>query len=174
MSPLLRKRFVAFGIDYAILSAYIVVLAGVALVVLRLSGASSGAPDPIMGQLVGFATLTAPFFLYLFFSERGARRATPGKRRMGIRVDAPQQARGRAIFVRNVLKLLPWEVAHTGVHWIWHYTQQGLEPPTWVLVLLVLPQLVGVVYLATIVVDRGSRSAYDRIAGTSLRLDTAR
>lgn len=67
---------------------------------------------------VGLTLLTVlPFFLYLYLTEISGRRATWGKRRAGLVVaddeDRSEPDRG-SVAVRNLLKVLPWQLGHMG------------------------------------------------------------
>ena len=141
------RRLLAFLIDYLIVLAYIAVLLGITLVVFSFFEASPSALDPLRGQVVGFVTLTLPVFLYFYSSENGPHRATIGKRKMGLKVVRRKPGN---VLLRNILKFLPWELAHTGVHWVVYTASLNGETPPWVFVVLIAPQLMGIVYLATI------------------------
>lgn len=157
---LILRRIAAFLVDYLVIIGYALAVLGITLTV------GPPALGPVSGQFVGFATLTLPVFLYFFLTERGPRRATLGKRVMHLRVEAAAEGTRGNILLRNVLKLLPWEVAHAGVHWVRHFGDEA--PPTWVWVLLVAPQLIMLTYLIGMAASGGARAPYDRLAGTSI------
>jgi uncharacterized RDD family membrane protein YckC len=121
--------------------------------------------DPFEGQLIGFFTMTLPTFLYFYLSEKGKKKGTIGKRLMSIRVDYAETG----VLLRNVGKLLPWEIAHSGVHWMYYFDKIGSETlPIWAWVLVVLPQLTVLYYYLTIIVSKGKQAAYDQLAGTKI------
>lgn len=165
---ILAKRLMAFGIDYLIILAYISGLAGLTLALFAISGDDPTAVHPLRGQLVGMVTLTLPVFLYFFLMERGGRKATLGKRAMGIRVESTSGSRG--VFLRNFFKLLPWEIAHTGVHWMFFYAAETGESPAWVYMVLSVPQFIMLVYFLSLIFSRGKAALYDRWAGTCVAL----
>lgn len=169
---LLFRRILAFLIDYLLITGYAMFLLVTALLVVRLTGGEMTAPDPVNGQLIGFFTLTLPVFLYFYLMESGKRRATFGKSKMGLVVRIPQQTgvQGPGIFIRNLLKFLPWEVAHTGVHWIVYYSLMEQYPPVWVYVVLILPQLTILLYFLSMVLSGGDSTLYDRAARTRVIL----
>ena len=72
------------------------------------------------------------------------------------------------VFIRTVLKFIPWEIAHTGVHWIVYYSLQDKNPPLWVLIVLIVPQLIVIAYVISIFATKGKRSIYDKAAGTKV------
>lgn len=156
------KRIAAFFIDYCLIAAYASFLFFVSGYLLGTSAIISG---PVQGELLGFVTLTLPVFLYFFLSENGKSRATIGKRLLRLSVVAPP-GKTFSVLKRNLLKFLPWEVAHVGVHWVVHYSSKGLDTPLWVWVVLIVPQLVVAFYVLTIVLTRGQGSFYDKAAGT--------
>ena len=162
MRKLLIKRSVAFGIDYLIIVIYAVLLFGITTLI------NPENISPIKGQFVGFITLTLPVFLYFYLTEKSIYKGTIGKRIMSISVIIDQQGSNRNILIRNVLKFLPWEIAHIGVHWIVYYSKMEIAPPNWVWVLLILPQIVVFGYLISLVIYKGEYSFYDKIANTKI------
>lgn len=117
--PLVVRRLLAFIIDYLLILIYAGLLIGATLVI------TDPQPlHPVKAQLLGFFTLTLPVFLYSFLLEKGAKRATIGKRIMKLSV---QYNNPIDIAQRNFLKYLPWEIAHTGVHWLIFYSWSELE-----------------------------------------------
>ena len=165
------RRSLAFLIDYLLIAGYALLLLGAALLLTQVSGGEISLVDPVTGQVIGFLTLTLPVFLYFYLLENGKCRATLGKRRMGLQVMATREeggAPGRRILLRNLLKFLPWEMAHTGVHWIIYYNLTGQYPPFWVFALLILPQLAVLAYFISMAVSGGVRTLYDRVAGTQI------
>ncbi len=161
------KRLLAFLIDYALVVMYAILLLGVTMLVLQ--GNAPKTPSPIQGQLIGFATLTLPVFLYFFLSEQGKHKGTLGKRWLKIYVvTTSSDSNFKPVFLRNLLKFLPWELAHTGVHWMVYYTELGTTPPLWVWVVLIVPQVVVVSYSISLLMYKGVGSFYDQLAGTSV------
>jgi uncharacterized RDD family membrane protein YckC len=169
MSNIILKRVAAFFIDYCVIAMYASGLFIVTMLVIKVLHADLTHVSPWRGQVAGFLTLTLPVFLYFFLYEKGEQKSTPGKRIMQLQVVANGTNTASAIFKRNVIKFLPWEIAHTGVHWIVFYNNHDQSPPTWVYVLLIAPQVLVVIYFISIVVT-GNKSIYDRIAGTSVRI----
>jgi len=168
MKKLLIKRGLAFGIDYLIIVIYAVLLLGITTL---LSLKSFG---PIKGQFIGFVTLTLPVFLYFYLNERSIYRGTIGKRIMNISVITNQQNCNRNILIRNILKFLPWEIAHIGVHWIVHYSRMEIVTPNWVWIVLILPQIVVLAYLSSVIIYKGEHSLYDKLANTKIEITSAR
>jgi uncharacterized RDD family membrane protein YckC len=162
MSKLILKRILAFGLDYLIITGYGMVLFGVTTSI-GVAGLS-----PLKGQVVGFVSLTIPVFLYFFLMEKSSSAATLGKRVMNISVQTHTANNSQKIFVRNILKFLPWEIAHFGIHWIMYYSEIDKAPPVWVWVSLILPQLIVFIYMLSIVLYKGESSFYDRIANTKI------
>lgn len=76
----------------------------------------------------------------------------------------------KSVLLRNVLKFMPWELAHTGVHWIIYFDTVGIETPIWTWVILIIPQIIVFIYIVTIILSKGQVSIYDKIAGTRLQL----
>jgi uncharacterized RDD family membrane protein YckC len=170
MTQLLQKRLFAFLIDYLVIAGYAVVLFGLAVLGFELFGASPAISNPIVGQMVGFITLTLPVFLYFFITEKGKRKGTIGKRKLKIQVETEAVNLTRNMLLRNILKLLPWEIAHTGVHWVVYYSNNNPEVPYWIWAFLIIPQIAVVLYFFSIIFYKGESSFYDKIAKTKIVL----
>jgi len=109
-------RWRASAWDYLVVVAWIAVLSGLgAGVRATLPG---GATIGLAGtDALAFVCSVLPVWLYLAVTEGGARQASWGKRRAGLRVVGPGGSRpgpGR-IAVRETVKLLPWQLAHLAV-----------------------------------------------------------
>ncbi len=166
-ASLVGKRILAFAIDYLIILVYIAGLAGVSLTIITTSGGEPAAVHPFRGQLIGFATLTVPVFLYFYLQEGSEYAGTVGKRVMGLQVVGGKHQRGA--FLRNVYKFLPWEIAHFGVHWLNYTSLESSGPAAWVFFVLTVPQIAVLIYFVSIVASKGRVGLYDRWAGTSIQ-----
>lgn len=155
------KRLLAFCVDYLILSVYGLLL----FIIVWHTGLASFIDTPWMAQLVGFTCLTLPVFLYFVLFESSARKATLGKSIFHLIVKSDTTG---AIIKRNILKFLPWEIAHTGIHWLFYYNRLGQEPPYWVFVLLICPQIMACFYVLKIFQTKGNKSWYDIWAETKV------
>lgn len=165
MNNLTLHRILAFATDYVIIIAYGAIL----FLIATLFGPPSDVQvHPVMGQAIGFLSLTLPVFLYFFLFEKIRQKATPGKRIFRLQVVAAKRESPDSVFMRNFLKLLPWEVAHAGVHWAVYYDAQGMSTPLRVWLLLIIPQLTVMMYLVSIIATRGRRSFYDLVARTEV------
>ncbi len=170
MTKLLQKRLFAFLIDYLVIAGYAVVLFGLAMLLFGWLGALPDISNPIVGQLLGFFTLTLPVFLYFFVTEKSKRKGTIGKIKLKIQVETEAVNPTRNVLVRNILKLLPWEIAHTGVHWVVYYSNNNAEVPFWTWAVLIIPQVAVVLYFFSILFYKGESSFYDKIAKTRIVL----
>lgn len=162
-------RFMAFLLDYLLILVYAMLLFCMAFIIRQLFRVELSPVSPVTGELIGLFTLTLPIFFYFYLSERSVHRGTFGKRRLGIAIGNQFANKSGQILLRNVLKFLPWEVAHMGVHWIVYYTSVGSSIPVWVWLTLVLPQLTVLMYIASILWF-GDSSWYDKLAGTRIVL----
>lgn len=110
-------------------------------------------------------SVSLPTYLYFALSESSARRATLGKRWLGLQVTDRAGKRigfGRA-FLRTIVKLIPWEVTHLSLLLptpIFLDGQGGFLPG------LITANVLIVVYLAVVVITAGQRGIHDLVAGT--------
>lgn len=157
----------AYSFDYIIIVAYALLL----FAITKILNLKELALTPISGQLLGFISLTLPVFLYFFLSEKGKRRATFGKRIMNISICSQSEDIKPRILLRNILKFLPWEIAHTGVHWIVFYSKNENDAPIWVWAILIFPQIIMVIYILSIITSKGESGIYDSISNTKIKIN---
>ena len=168
-NQLVRKRILAFLADYLVIVGYALILV---LLVWMINGNDVWQKEytsPFRGQLIGFFTFTLPVFLYFFMMENSNRRATLGKLLLKIHVDLRHPHPGRRILIRNLLKFLPWEISHIGVHQIIFYSRNDLSIPIWIFLLLIIPEVIVLSYVFSMLWYKGRYTLYDIAAGTSIK-----
>ncbi len=172
MGNLFVRRLAAFFIDYMVIILYALALFGVTMLIQKQTG-ENNSWSPITGQLIGLITLTIPVFLYFYLSEKSTRSGTLGKMWMSLTVVNASPNKKKNVFLRNIIKFIPWEIAHLGVHWMSYYSSNDLNPPVWVWMVLIVPQVMVLGYFISIVIKKGESSLYDRIANTSIEFTQA-
>lgn len=175
----LRQRTAAFALDYLVILAYILLLAGVSVLLLisppgaRLFGLLD---QPWQRDALAFVTLVLPVMLYFAFSHSRPAGGTWGKRRLGLQVvrypEGGGVVFGRAL-LRAAVKLLPWQLAHTALFNIPGWPQSPGTPPGWVIGLFILVWLLVLLYWLSALLSPQRRSLYDLAAGTSVRVRPA-
>jgi len=162
---LLTRRILACLLDYAIILIYATLIF---LIVTSIEPIESflKTDDPIKGQFIGFLFLTLPVFFYFYLFEKNKNRATVGKRIFKISL---KNIKG-SIFKRNLIKFLPWEIAHLGVHWLLYSSKNSIATPYWIWICLIAPQLIVICYFISILTSKGTSSIYDTISKTKLEL----
>lgn len=163
---ILLSRLIAFLIDYLILGFYGLTLLGFVI----LMGLEEKISSPVIGQLVGFFTLTLPVVLYFTLLEHGSCQASVGKLAMRLKVtdESLRSASLITLSTRNLWKFLPWEIAHWGVHWAYYYGRQQVDPPIWIWGPLILSQLLAIGYVVSIVLNSHNRALYEQWSGTQV------
>ena len=163
-------RLLSLSIDYGLILAYLAVLVLVALggyALTRslhdwLSLGTAGA------ELLGFVFLVLPVGIYLYLGEASERQATVGKRLLSLRVvDAATGGRlaKPRVLVRTIVKLLPWEVAHFFVWQAVALTATGATDfPAWLSVGMVVANVLPVLYVVMVLVQRDHRGPHDLMA----------
>jgi uncharacterized RDD family membrane protein YckC len=168
----LGSRFIALFIDFCVIAAYALCLAAVTFAFYEY--VLGGIPD-IWGtvgaagaHLIGFVTLTLPVGLYLFLTETSRHHATLGKRIANITVVSMRKkaVSKKQILIRTVIKLLPWEFAHTFIYQIFYYSNNSVETPVWVMVGLYAANIIPLVYLMTVIARKDHAGPHDLLAGT--------
>lgn len=165
------KRLKAFVFDYIIIFGYILSLAAVTMAVIRTSGflglSLRWPENPNLANLMAFITLVLPVVLYFTLQESSSKQATWGKRKAGIRVvnaNGGTLTRGQA-FVRSLVKVIPWQIAHTNLFHIpgWPFAMT-VVPPFAIAGFILLYALAGI-YIATVLVTKKRRTPYDWVSG---------
>lgn len=109
-----RGRLKEFTIDYLIIVGYLVGLFVIAMACYYL--AFQGMPEMTSGQSQLIATVSTVIPAIVVFSVLDYRKpfGTYGKRKAGLKVKYETYAYWRSL-VRNIIKFLPWQLAHMGV-----------------------------------------------------------
>lgn len=157
---MILRRILAAIIDYAIITVYGLILFVITYII-----------DPpelgaVSGQIVGFLSLTLPVVLYFILFEKSDAQGSIGKQISGLKVSSKDLLKNSRIVLRNVLKFLPWEIAHTGIHWMFYYERHGISNPFWIWILLIVPQAIALIYFISIFWSKGKSSMYDWASGT--------
>jgi uncharacterized RDD family membrane protein YckC len=172
-TPGAGKRLAAFGLDYLVVLAYLIVLGCVSWALA--SGATGRVwqdflSSPSRLHIVAFCTTVLPVGAYFTLLESSPRGATLGKRRMHLRVvrlGGGRLSLGRAL-LRSAVKLLPWQLAHMSLVHIPGWPINPQSPPAWVVVGMGLVWgLVGF-YLVALAVRSDRRTPYDWAAGSQV------
>lgn len=164
-SASLMPRLVAFGWDYLVILAYLIPLVVAGSLIERFAPEVAGIlfSDPVRAQPVGLVLITLPVTLYFSLSEASTRRATWGKRRVGLvvinangsRVSIPRS------LIRTAAKFIPWELAH---FFIWQITfASNPESPVYAAGFIAVWVLLGANLGAMFLGDR-RQTGHDRIA----------
>lgn len=162
------------------LGDWLVVAAGLAVITLAGLLVPSGRTTPAGGAAIstvdlvvtdlGIAAATVlPYVAYLSLTETSRHRATLGKRWAGIVVaDAHGGTPGRdQVWLRNVVKALPWQLAHLGLARI----VLDVQHPAAVLLQVLALALAAACMVPSLV---GGRGLHDRLAGTRVELAAPR
>lgn len=150
--------------DWVVIGVWIGLLTAVGAVVvplLELPGVASASVRELLVADVVFALLTVvPWWCYLSVTESSRRRATLGKRWAGLVVaDAAGGTAGAgAVWLRNLVKATPWQLAHLGVSRMIYELQLGLGMAFLVASLLLLAACAGPALT-------GGRGVHDRAVG---------
>lgn len=161
---ILLSRLFAFLIDYLVLGCYGVLLFATAL----LLGLDEQISSPWKAHLTGFVSLTTPVILYFSILEHSSWQASVGKRIMRLKVtnESLNNASFPILLKRNLLKFLPWEIAHFGVHWAFYYNHQGVNPANWVWIPFILSQALAIIFVISIAVNSNKQGLYEQWSGT--------
>ena len=166
------KRLKAFLLDYLIILAYLVVLAGVNYGVILSGGVLENVSpifaSPTARDAIAFLTLILPVILYFTLQESSSKRATWGKRKVDIRVVNASGGRlsKKQAFVRSLVKFLPWQIAHTCIYHIEGLPFSPVEPSSMVMAGFALVYLLVGIYIASALISKKHRTPYDRAAGS--------
>jgi len=171
------KRLKAFAFDYLIICGYIILLTGVTMAVIKISGLMGSSlrwpENPILADLMAFVTLILPVILYFTFQESSSKQSTWGKRKAAIRVvnaRGGRLTRGQA-FVRSLVKVTPWQIAHTSLFHIpgWPFAVITF-PPVAVTGFILVYVLVGI-YIAAVFISKKHRTPYDWVSESYVIID---
>ncbi|MFH0853321.1 MAG: RDD family protein [bacterium] len=169
MKKIIQKRILAFIIDYLVIALYAGILFLLVYSAIKLFNLNTNVSS-VIGQLIGMISLTLPVVLYFVIMENKSKQGTIGKNIKKIKVTDVnnQTASLKYIIIRNIIKFMPWEIAHLGIHWTIYFSNEGIEQPVWIWLVLVIPQVTVVIYLLSIVIDKNNRGIYDRISHTKV------
>lgn len=107
-------RIKSLFIDYLVIMGFAIVLFLVNIAFQFITFGGFIKFTPLGSQLTSFFTLVFPVFLYFVISESKGKCASFGKQCSQIHVEYVKPGVFR-IICRNILKLLPWQLAHFAV-----------------------------------------------------------
>ena len=109
-----KTRLKEFAIDYIVIVAYLVLLFAVAGTFYMVAFGEIPAFSQRQSQLIATGASVMPIVIVFSLMDYQAPFGTFGKRKAGLRVSYKTRAYWRSL-VRNVVKFLPWQLAHMGV-----------------------------------------------------------
>ena len=109
-----KTRLKEFAIDYIVIVAYLVLLFAVAGTFYMVAFGEIPAFSQRQSQLIATGASVMPIVIVFSLMDYQAPFGTFGKRKAGLKVSYKTRAYWRSL-VRNVVKFLPWQLAHMGV-----------------------------------------------------------
>lgn len=158
-----KQRFKEIGIDYLVILAYLAVLAVVNVGIYFLIFRGIPAFTPMQSHMLSFFTSVLPIVLWFSYLDWKKPHGTFGKRFARLHVSYTDVSYWRSL-VRNIVKFLPWQMAHIGVIegvyteytsiWSHVFSYAGI---------LLLAILIGMIFLR-----KDKRHFGDMLAGTQV------
>lgn len=171
-SATLKRRFLALLFEYLTILGYMIILFGISMFIYFVI--LDGVPTfNELGMNLVSLTLIVPVVLFSIITESSEKHATLGKMKIKLTVASTKSNRVKLwqIIVRNIIKFLPWQLAHMA---IFHcFTLQWEFTPLWTAIIVtvdILPFVwVGFLF------RKDHRGIHDLIAKTVVvESDTAR
>jgi uncharacterized RDD family membrane protein YckC len=164
------KRLKAFVIDYLIILIYVGLLFSGTMFISNFFHLKLDTVNPVIAELIGFATLTLPVILYFTLSENGKYAGTIGKRKIGVQIVSKSltKANIKQLLLRNCIKFLPWELAHFFVYRLFYFNSLHMIVPDWVLSGLIVSQGLALIYLLCIIFNKNHQSIYEILSMTKV------
>lgn len=164
-------RLKAFALDYLIVLAYIIILAGINYGFILFYGGLDKI-FPIFTSLIvkdafAFLTLILPVILYFSLYESSCHQATWGKRKVGLKVvnaDGGRLTYPQAL-IRTGIKFIPWQIAHTSIYQIQGIVSGTEATPINYSGFVLVYALVGI-YILSAVISKRHRTPYDWVVGS--------
>lgn len=166
------KRLKAFLYDYLLILGYIVTLSLASIGIFRLTnylGVPLHWPQNLRLQdATAFLILILPVILYFTWHESSPKQATWGKRKVGLIVvdKVGNRLTKSRTFLRSLLKLLPWQLAHTSIFQINSLSSTSTELSPIVIIGFSLAYGLIFFYIFSIILSRDHRSPYDWVTGS--------
>lgn len=162
----LKLRILALLIDFVLILAYVGVLTGVVLSFFYFI--IGGIPTLSMNaaHAIGFLTLTLPVAIYFILYELSPRHASFGKQKAKLKVRSSdgKPLTAKQVIVRNIIKFLPWEYAHTLIYIL--ILVPGATSSTPLLFGLIVANIIPLVYVCFILFRKDHRGPHDLVSGT--------
>lgn len=157
----LRVRCKELLIDYLVILAYLLVLFTVATVFYMLAfGGISRMPE-LQAQFIATATSVVP--VIILFSVLDWRGGSVGKQKAGLVIRYKTRVFWRSL-ARNLVKFLPWQLAHIGVIGGVYSDWEAV----WGFVLIYSAMIFAIVLLAMGLLRRDKRHLGDMVGGTQV------
>lgn len=126
--------------------------------------------SPLIAQMVGFLSITFPVSLYFFIFEY-KKKGTFGKRWMSIKIKSSlnRQISLYQIFIRTIVKIFPWELAHFV---IWRFQLPTTLPNNLLYFFLVIVYLIMIVNLYLVLRTEKKQALHDLLAHTQVIVES--
>jgi uncharacterized RDD family membrane protein YckC len=164
------RRVFAFMVDWLLILAWAGTLFGI---VMGATGGNPGRPiNPWIAQAIGFISMTVPVVLYFAILESSRRKATLGKKALGlvvIGVAGDHTSLGKSL-VRSSIKFLPWEFGHIVANQAAFSGDAGVA--LWVYGPMTLALVLPLWWIVSIFST--GQAPYDRVSSTHVVRDKAR
>lgn len=164
MHSIVAKRLLALVIDWLLICGYLIVLTIVAFLLYLIVWDRIPEFSAIQTQVIAALTTVVPVTIWFTLKEAQIPFATTGK----IQTELTVNYRGDAVksaLIRNVLKFLPWQLAHIGVI---HGYYTDFETTT--SMLIVLGSLfLALTYVMQVAITPSHRHFPDIVAGARVQ-----
>lgn len=162
----LSARFKSLFIDYLVITAYAIVLFALNISVHFIVFGGIRKFSSMESHVISFIMLVFPVFFYFFITESKGKYASIGKRYSKIHIDYKRVGSFSSI-IRNILKLLPWQLAHIAVI-------EGIYndfSSLFVMVCYILSLILPLVYILMVLFRKDHRHLPDLLAGSIVVAD---
>jgi uncharacterized RDD family membrane protein YckC len=162
----LKLRVLALLVDFVLVLVYIGILVGVALSFFYFIIGGIPTLSTNAAHAIGFLTLTLPVATYFILCELSQRHASFGKRKAKLIVSSfdGKPLEIKQVIVRNIIKFLPWEYAHTLIYIL--ILVPGATSSTPLLFALIVANIIPLVYVCFVLFRRDHRGPHDLVSGT--------
>lgn len=166
------KRTGAFFIDYMVMTLWIglMFLLGISLIKAEI-GWENLFESSVLAHLISLSSVTLPVLIYFSLAESSEKRGSIGKDFFDlivVKAEDPDSGLGFCNSLRrNILKFLPWELAHILLHY-GTFDAVDSTKARLTLISLTFVALVPFLFFFEIVLRKDQRTSYDRFSDSSV------